>query len=188
MPDHLSAGIILYHGSYCEVSHPDLSMCARYKDFGRGFYLTTDSVQAENFAKLSTRKAAENGIIGAEQDYGVVSSFVYNGVTDVEVKVYEDADKEWLHCIVAHRKRNTFPDLVDELRKFDIIGGKIANDDTNATILAYMAGTFGTVGTEMADEICIRLLLPDRLRDQYCFRTEKALASLEYVKSEKICL
>ena len=32
---------------------------------------------------------------------------------------------------------------LNDMVSFDIIGGKIANDDTNATILAYMAGTFG---------------------------------------------
>ena len=34
-------GLILYHGSYCEVKEPDLAKCAKRKDFGRGFYLTT---------------------------------------------------------------------------------------------------------------------------------------------------
>ena len=38
--------LILYHGSYCEVSKPDLTRCAKYKDFGQDFYLTTiDALQ-----------------------------------------------------------------------------------------------------------------------------------------------
>lgn len=37
----LSDGMLLYHGSYCEVKTPDLAKCAAFKDFGKGFYLTS---------------------------------------------------------------------------------------------------------------------------------------------------
>ena len=37
----LHSGIILYHGSYVAVEKPELERCYPYKDFGRGFYLTT---------------------------------------------------------------------------------------------------------------------------------------------------
>lgn len=60
MIEMLYNGIKLYHGSYCEVKHPELGKCRKYKDFGRGFYLTTDLDQATRFAKLSLRKAVEN--------------------------------------------------------------------------------------------------------------------------------
>ena len=43
---NLEDGMILYHGSYCVVKNPDLEKCAMYKDFGRGFYLTTSKEQA----------------------------------------------------------------------------------------------------------------------------------------------
>ena len=33
----LKENLILYHGSYCEVSRPDLRKCAKMKDFGQGF-------------------------------------------------------------------------------------------------------------------------------------------------------
>ena len=75
---------------------------------------------------------------------------------------------------------------ITKLETFDVIGGKIADDDTNAAILAYMAGTFGPAGSTQADNICISLLLPDRLKDQYCFRSFKALGSLQWIKEEKI--
>lgn len=32
----LKEGLILYHGSYYEVSRPDLRKCAKRKDFGQG--------------------------------------------------------------------------------------------------------------------------------------------------------
>ena len=50
-------GLILYHGSYCEVSSPQLSKCAKRKDFGKGFYLTSSREQAVSFIKTSIIKA-----------------------------------------------------------------------------------------------------------------------------------
>ena len=45
----LKDGFVLYHGSYCEVKEPDLAKCAKRKDFGQGFYLTTSKEQAEKY-------------------------------------------------------------------------------------------------------------------------------------------
>ena len=30
---NLVDGMVLYHGSYCEITSPDLDKCAPYKDF-----------------------------------------------------------------------------------------------------------------------------------------------------------
>lgn len=40
---------IVYHGSYTQVSKIDLDCCEKGKDFGKGFYVTTDRNQAINF-------------------------------------------------------------------------------------------------------------------------------------------
>ena len=53
----LKDGLILYHGSYCEVKVPNLAKCAKRKDFGQGFYLTTSKEKAESFLKTSIAKA-----------------------------------------------------------------------------------------------------------------------------------
>ena len=104
------------------------------------------------------------------------------------IKSFPTADVDWLHCIVCHRKRDAFPELTQALKRFDVIAGKIANDNTNATITAYMSGVFGEIGSETADEVCIRLLLPERLQNQYCFRTNEALHFLTFVESEQVWL
>ena len=62
--------MFLYHGSYCEVAVPNLSKCAAYKDFGKGFYLTTSKKQAEKFIGTALKKARSQGIISEEQEYG----------------------------------------------------------------------------------------------------------------------
>ncbi len=182
----LQNGMILYHGSFVEVQEPDLNKCAKYKDFGRGFYLTTSVRQANSFARLSTAKAIAAGKIADGQDFGVVSSFCVKNIESLKQIIYPSADREWLHCIVGHRKRNTFNQVVAELSKYDLICGKIANDSTNTTINAYMADTFGKIGSDRADEICIELLLPNRLEDQFCFRSLAALQCLEFTGSEKV--
>lgn len=41
---------------------------------------------------------------------------------------------------------------------------------------------------EEADDFCIRQLLPNKLKDQYCFKTESAIKCLKFVKGEKIWL
>lgn len=185
MVDLLKDGDILYHGSFCEVRIPDLQKCARYKDFGQGFYLTTDKKQAETFAKISTRKAIENGAV-ASQRFGVISAFRYNDNAALGIKIYETADSAWLHCVVAHRKKNVFGDILEDCSRYDIIGGKIANDATNSTIVTYMASAFGGVGSASADDICIRLLLPERLKNQYCFKSVAALNQLSFMGSEQV--
>ena len=122
----LKDGLILYHGSYCEVKEPDLAKCAKRKDFGQGSYLTTSKEQAESFLKTSIAKA--------------------------------------------------------------IAAGKIADDATNTTLTAYLGSVFGTVGDKEADDFCIKQLLPNKLKDQYCFKTEDAIKCLKFVEGEKIWL
>lgn len=180
--------ITLYHGSYCEVSAPDLNKCAKYKDFGRGFYLTTSFEQAERFSLLSLKKALSNNLIEEDPGYGTVSVFCCKVSCFKKIKVheFEGADSAWLKCVAAHRKYMEFSDIVREYEKYDVISGKIANDATNAVITAYMAGAYGEAESENAVNICISLLLPERLKDQYCFRSEKAISCLEFLESKKI--
>ncbi len=183
----LTDGMILYHGSYCEVSTPDLKKCAPYKDFGKGFYVTSSYRQAKKFIDTSLKKAKAQKKIDEGQHYGIITKFKYHATDNMHIKIYSSADADWLHCIVAHRKDRSFPAIVDELKQFDVIGGKIADDATNFTINAYIAGTYGDIGNSEADSLCIGRLLPERLNDQYCFRTTKSIKSLEYIGSEIIC-
>ena len=177
----------LYHGSFCEVQAPDLSRCARYKDFGQGFYLTSSREQACSFAKISTGKAMGRNLIPSQR-YGVVSEYTFFSSNDLAIYDYPAADVNWLHCVVGHRRNRNFPDVVEAMKAYDIISGKIANDATNITITAYLDGLYGEVGSESADTICISLLLPERLQDQFCFRTVKALKTLKFEGSERIWL
>ena len=179
-------GMLLYHGSYCEVKNPDLTRCANFKDFGKGFYLTSSEEQAKKFISTSLKKAKAQGIIDKTQTYGVMSVFRYHPAGEIAEYVYCDADADWLHCVVGHRKENTFPDVVEKMKKYDVIAGKIADDATNVTILTYLIGAYGTVGSEEADRFCIGRLIPERLKDQFCFRTVRGLQCLSFEGSEHV--
>ena len=182
----LEQGTILYHGSYTAVVEPDIVKCAKNKDFGQGFYLTTDKAQADTFAKISLQKAYQNFLIDSVQDFGFVSAFKYSPIENLDIKTFETADSDWLRCIVAHRKSGKFSQTISDYKHYDIIGGKIANDNTNATIMLYMSGGYGKVGSLQAENTCISLLLPERLKDQFCFRTEKALSCLTFLWQRKV--
>lgn len=184
----LEDGIVLYHGSYCIVENPDLSKCAMYKDFGQGFYLTTSKEQAKAFAKISAKKAKGKGLIPHSEKFAYISFFKVSMNDSLKFFAFETADADWLHCVVSHRRRGAFSDVKSSMQDYDVISGKIANDDTNATIIAYMDNVFGTMGSEQSDRMCISLLLPERLKDQFCFRTAKAVSALEFLKSEKVSL
>lgn len=182
----LQNGITLYHGSYTEVKNINLSLCSDGKDFGKGFYLASDLNQAVRFVKTAVGKAKKNGIEGINSIKGFVSSFQFVAKKNILVFEFDSADREWLHCVVAHRRRGF---LIEELKKwqdFDIIAGKIANDTTNSVITAYINGAYGKVGSESADTIAMQLLFPNKLKEQICFRTEKSVMCLSFLKSEEI--
>lgn len=178
----------LYHGSYCEVVTPDLQRCAPHKDFGRGFYLTTSPSQAEAFAHISLRKAIATKGIDRDTHHATVSVFHFNNTAfgGLQVMMFPTTDADWLHCIVAHRRPIAMPEVMDRYAGYDIISGKVANDDTNATLTVYMAGLYGEVGSAGADALCISLLKPERLTDQICLRTPRALERLSFIKSYRL--
>ena len=181
----IKEGISLYHSSYIEVRKIDLSLCLPGKDFGKGFYLTSSLNQAKNFIKITVNRAISRNLISSKIDFGYISTFKTKAIKDLKIKKFDSANKEWLHFIAGNRDSNLFPELFDEYKKYDIIIGKIANDRTAATLQLYIAGAFGEPGSETADRLAIETLLPNRLENQFCFKTEKAISILEFIKSEK---
>ena len=183
----LREGIRLYHGSYCIVEKPDLSKCRTGKDFGRGFYLTTSRQQAVKFTKTAIRKALREGSLPEMQVQGYVSEYEYRSVKDVLPFEFDEPDSEWLHCVVGYRK-GSHSLRTEKWDPFDIVAGKIANDNTNLVITTYMDGLYGEVGSTRADQIAIGFLEPQNLKDQVCFRTVKALECLKYIGNKSVRL
>lgn len=176
----------LYHGSYVVVDKPDLALCRPHKDFGQGFYLTTSHEQAVRFAKTSVRKAIRRGELPTDTRTGYVSSFEFCQSGNLAVHEFATADASWLHCVVAHRKSGQFVQELESWRDFDVLVGKIANDNTNLVLTVFMNGGYGAIESSKATETALGFLLPDRLQDQVCFRTEAALRSLIFTRCEEI--
>lgn len=183
----IKEGVRLYHGSYTIVKEPDLSKCRKEKDFGRGFYLTTDKRQAERFVRSSVSKAAKEKIVGQNTTSGYVTEFLLGKIdNDINCYEFDSVNKNWLHCIVSHRRPSLMPEEYESWKAYDIIAGKIANDNTNPTINFYISGAYGTVGSENAVRMAIEILKPFRLNNQICFRSDRALNCLLYQGYEEI--
>lgn len=180
----LTDGMLLYHGSFTEVSVIGLSKCKQGKDFGRGLYLTSSYEQARSFVSLSINKQINEGNLPAKYSAGCISVFRLHLTPDITIHAFNSADKEWLHFVSANRRKSLFSDVKDLYSKYDIIGGKIANDRTARTLQLYISGGYGPPGSKEADDIAIMTLLPNRLEDQYCFSNEKAIRTLEFIRSE----
>ncbi len=159
--------MILYHGSNVEVREPRLLKVQRELDFGRGFYTTTDLEQATRWAKRTALRLKQTNAFVSVYDLDEVE------LKTLQVLRFERPDRDWLRFVVANRKGTV------EGNKWDIICGPVANDQTMPVIDLFLDGMYD-------EDEAIKRLLPQKLKDQYTFRTEKAIGLLRC--TEVICL
>ena len=159
--------MILYHGSNIEVKEPKLIPSKRLLDFGAGFYLTSDFEQAKKWA-LRTANNRETGV-------PTVSVFEVdeNEFKSLNMLCFNTPDKEWLRYISANRTGRQ----VD--KEYDVVIGPVANDQAIRTVNNYLRGYF-------PEDVAIRLLLPQKLKDQYAFRTEKSINLLKFTEARNV--
>lgn len=167
MRKKVGENMILYHGSNVEVREPKLIPSKRLLDFGAGFYLTSDFEQAKKWA-IRTTNNREMGIPTIS-----VFEIVQEELQELKLLTFENANKEWLRYIAANRTGK----IADE--NWDVVIGPVANDQAIRTVNNYLKGYF-------PEDVAIRLLLPQKLKDQYAFRTEKALAVLKFAEARKL--
>lgn len=186
--EKLRAGMLLYHGSYTKIQNIALSECIAGKDFGKGFYLTSSYEQAKNFVRLSVKRNRVLKKIDNEQNFGFVNVYEITDIENLNDYYFDTANIEWLHFAAGNRDQSLFKDEVQKLAKYNVVVGKIANDRTAATLQAYMDGVNGEPGDVQVDKITIEALLPNRLEDQYCFKTEDALHALKFIRCEQVAI
>ena len=153
--------IVLYHGSNVEVKEPKVIKSRRLLDFGIGFYLTSDYEQARKWA-IRTTNRRENG-----KPTISVFDIEESELKELEVLKFKAANGEWLEYISLNRT-NRFAEGI-----YDVVIGPVANDQAIRTVNNYLKGYF-------MKDIAIQLLLPQNLKDQYAFKTEKALSFLKF--------
>ncbi len=151
--------MILYHGSNVEVKEPRLLKIQRKLDFGRGFYTTSDKEQAIRWAKRTARRF--------HQDCGYVSVYEVDdeALSKLRILRFEKPDEKWLRFVANNRTGQTVPE------DWDIIAGPVANDQTAPVIDLFLDGMYD-------EDEAIKRLLPQKLKDQYTFKTEAAIALL----------
>ena len=159
--------MILYHGSNITVESPKLLKVQRSLDFGKGFYTTSDFEQAKKWAERSTR-IRKNGspLISCYEIQDV-------DIESINVLHFDKPDKKWLEFVAENRKN-----ILRE-NNWDLIVGPVANDQTFPTIILYLDGFLDA-------DSCIKRLLPQKLKDQYTFKTEKALSFLKFIEVKKL--
>lgn len=159
------------------MKQPDLNKCKSGKDFGKGFYVTTDKKQAVKFARL----VAERHNVPC----GIVNEYILSDISSLAYYAFENTDMDWLNCVVGNRRKQ-FKHLCQSWDSYDILSGKVANDDTSTVINAYLLGIYGDIGSLSAASAAISNLEPDNLKDQLCLKTDKAISRLHFVKSETV--
>ena len=157
----------LYHGSNVEVKTPKIIKSKRLLDFGTGFYLTSDYEQAKKWAVRTTARR-EEGVPTIS-----IFSIEESEIEKLESLIFDTANKEWLRYISLNRTDKSAED------SYDLVIGPVANDQAIRTVNNYLKGYFD-------EDIAIRLLLPQNLKDQYAFKTEKALSILEFIEMKLV--
>ncbi len=152
--------MLLYHGSNLVISKPRIIESRRFLDFGAGFYLTSDFEQAKKWA-IRTKERTNEGD-------SLVSVFEVedSGISKLNLLVFKTADVNWLKY-VAKNRTEYFSD------NYDIVYGPVANDQTMRVISNYIKGYYN-------EKIALELLLPQKLKDQYVFKNERALSILKF--------
>ncbi len=154
--------MILYHGTNTDFPQIRLNMSRVGKDFGFGFYLTTDKQVATRQAE---RKLLQYGT-GAK----IVQSYYLDEQKLDELKVlrFDSYTEEWADFILLNRQNKERRSLHD----YDVVVGPIANDTVGFQIRRYTEGII--TKTQFLQEIMYH-----QVTMQYFFGTERALTLLE---------
>ena len=157
--------MILYHGSYLEITKPDLNHSRSNVDFGRGFYVTPLYEQAAKWCGKFKRRGKD----------GIISRYTFDENMEKELKTlkFNSYSEDWLNFILNCRSEK---DLTD----YDLVIGGVANDKVFNTVELYLDNLIDK-------KEAIRRLRYEKPNLQICFRTQKALNGyLHYEGSEQI--
>ena len=161
--------MILYHGSYTEIERPEIITQEKGRDFGFGFYTTTIKQQAERWAIRAARICSrytdkiENAVVN-------LYSFDEEYAKSLNSKTFPEANIEWMDFVIKCRTDLNYK------HGFDIVSGKIANDNVGETIQYVLAGI-------MRKEDAVERLRFEKINDQICFCTEAGLKAIAFKES-----
>ena len=161
--------MILYHGSTMEVSQPRILKSEIGRDFGFAFYTTDIQAQAERWAR---RRAMIESRRTKTEVQPIVSAYEWDEDTAKQLHFlqFDGASMEWLELVVTCRSQT------DYSHGYDIVEGKIENDNVGETVSYVMQGI-------MRKEDAIDRLRFEQINNQIAFCTETALHTLHFQNS-----
>jgi hypothetical protein len=159
--------MILYHGGTDIVKEPRIILSEQGRDFGFGFYTTEIYEQALKWARRQSRIRNKPALLNMYEFDDV------KAVKDLNFKKFIDYNLEWLEFIVNNRTSLQFK------HGFDIVFGKIANDDVGETIQAVVDGL-------MPFDFALQKLTFMQANNQYAFCTEKSLSYISFSKFQQL--
>lgn len=171
--------IKLYHGTIADFDHIDLTKGRGYKDFGKGFYATPDSDQAEKLARKGLRylkKTRSPEIIAYR--YNLIFDDK-NAEKSLKIKTFSGPNLEWIRFIVENRKSDT------SAHDYDVVIGPTADADTFAIINTYGQELIDSDFDLSLSKFVIQQMHPERLSLQYFFGTVAALQYLSFDQNDK---
>jgi len=157
--------MLLYHGSNLTVEKPRLITSTRGLDFGTGFYLTTSETQAIRFSGIVVNRKKIGAPTVNVYEFDMVSAEKH-----LAIRKFKNADAEWLKFVTDNRMK------VYGGENYDIVIGAVANDTVMPAIQAFLGG-FLTI------EATLITLKTNKLVDQICLKSEKALSMLRFINS-----
>jgi len=160
--------MFLYHGSNVKVEDPHLINQLRGLDFGAGFYLTSDKYQAERFSQNVVRRTGCGTPLVSIYEFDLISAEKH-----IDILRFQSADYSWLEYVKDNRLKSYIG------KEYDLVIGAVAGDDVLPVILLYLNG-------QLDADLTIGALKTRNLVDQFCFKSQKALALLKYQHSEVI--
>ena len=160
----------LYHGTNEDIEVIDLTRGLRYKDFGKGFYLTSDRNTAIRMAQKKARLFGGTAtLITYEIDDTAFQS-------DLKVKIFpEKACVEWLVFVDANRDRKNVAPIHD----YDLVIGPIADDGVVLQLTNFREGIY-------TPEQAAAQLQDKHLDQQYYFGTDRSLSFLHKTNVETV--
>ena len=157
----------LYHGGTDIIQTPALRPQCSGRDFGMGFYCTDIRSQAEKWALRQGQVRKQAAILNMyEFDFD-------NANQSLNCKIFREYSIEWLELVISCRREPRY------IHGFDIVYGKIANDDVGETVQAVLDGL-------MPADFALQKLTFMPSNNQYCFCTEKALAYLSFIEDREL--
>jgi hypothetical protein len=159
--------LTLFHGTPYLFDIPSLGETKARKDFGRAIYLTSNKEQARKFALQKAERARSKS--------AWVNEYCLRSFNSLKICEFVEADEEWLRFIVANRERSVYK------HSYDVVIGKVANDDTREVINGYAEHLYDNAARRLGitpEEFTIGELQPDRLVNQFAFCTQRAVAEL----------